>query len=197
MKGMHFSCVAAILLLTGTVTADLTVYEYVLGQPVTLDTNTGKYWNWNLVDFIEETCAGQAPAIAGSGKHGNTAGAQHMAVYDDVQALCTYVADSITAVFTPSLLDSSYTYYLGGYDYPTLASTTRYLGSPYVAPPPKGLLGSTRLALTTQTISDTLANHAIGAWDTGTGNGWSVLVPAGRQQMALQASQTKLYTQTR
>jgi len=196
VKRIHFSCVAVVLLTTGTVTADLTVYEYVLGQPVTLDTNTGKYCNWNLADFINMTYDEQVPAIAGLGNYGNTAGGWHMAAYEEMQALWTYLADSITAPFGPSLLDSSYTSHLGRYDYPTPPSTTRYLRSVYITLSPKGPLGSTELALTVQSIPNTLANHAIGAWGTGTGNDWPVVIPAGRQPMPSQELRTKLYIES-
>lgn len=193
MKRIHFSCVAVVLLTTGTVTADLMVYEYVLGQPVTSGTSTGNCGYWNLEDFVKKTYAKQISANAGLRTYGNTAGGWQMETYQDMHALWTYLADLVTAPFGPSLLESSYTSHLSRYDYPTPPSATQSLGPVYITFSPKGPLGSAELALMVRSIPNTLANHAIGAWGTGTGNDWPVVVTAGRKPTAPQALRTKLY----
>jgi hypothetical protein len=193
MKRTHFSCLALVLLTAGTLTADLTVYEYVLSQPVTPDTNTGKHWYWNLEHFVRKTYDEQISAIAGLRNRGNTAGGWHMAAYADMQALWTCLFDSIMAPFGPSLLDSSYTSHLGRCDHPTAPSTSQYLASAYITLSPEGPLGSARLASTVQSIPRIQANHAIGTWGTGTGNDWSFVVFSGHNPAPPQKSRTKPY----
>lgn len=102
MKRKGFFCVAAVLLLTGTVRAALTVYEYVPGQKVTLDTLTGNYWYWNLEDFVNMTYAEQMADIAGLGTYGNIAGGWHMADEDEMDSLFSHSAEDIGTSFAAS-----------------------------------------------------------------------------------------------
>ena len=79
MKRIHISCVAAVLLLTGVASADLTVYEYVPGERVTYDDVTGYYWYTDLMDFSYMTYNEQTSAIADLGTYGGIAGGWHRA----------------------------------------------------------------------------------------------------------------------
>ncbi|MHC4351686.1 MAG: YfaZ family protein [Planctomycetota bacterium] len=99
MKRIQFVCVATVLLLTGTVPADLMVKEYVPGEKVTLDTNTGKYWYWNLSDFVNKTYTEQNTAIAGLGMYGNLAGGWHMATGSEITGLWGYDPSAIGTAF--------------------------------------------------------------------------------------------------
>jgi len=118
MKRIQFFCVVAVLLLTGTVSADLMVYEYVPGEKVILDTMTSNYWYRNLDDFRNMTYDEQMTSIAGLGTYGNIAGGWHMATYTEMQALWTNSATAIVGAFSPvlPLFDFPYELYYGRYD---------------------------------------------------------------------------------
>ncbi len=93
--------VAAVLLLTVPANAVLTVHEYVAGEKVTLDSNTGDYWYWNLPDFGTMSYPQQIADIAALGTYGNIDGGWHMASHDEVAALFTYSAASLSPAFAP------------------------------------------------------------------------------------------------
>jgi len=100
MKRITFFLVAAVLLLTGTVSANLTVCEYVTGEKVTYDDATGNYWYWNLNDFVNRNYSAQISAIAAiSPTYGNIAGGWHMASLSEMTALWTYSETNIKAAF--------------------------------------------------------------------------------------------------
>ena len=75
MKRIHSFCIAAVLLTTGTLTADLIVQDYLgNGQIVVQDTRPGSgHWYANLPDFANMTYAQQVTAIAALGTYGNMA----------------------------------------------------------------------------------------------------------------------------
>lgn len=102
MKRNLLLYVAAVLLLPVPANAVLTVHEYVSGQKVTLDSNTGNYWYWNLRDFTDMTYDEQQTAIAGLGNYGNIAGGWHMAGQSEIQSLWTYSASDIANHFRRS-----------------------------------------------------------------------------------------------
>ena len=103
MKRIQFFCVAATLLLTGTVRADLEVHEYLSGQKVTLDTNTGHYWVWDLDLFSGRDYITQMSTIAALGTYGNIDGGWHMAALTEMQALMTsYGGVKTSAAFNPT-----------------------------------------------------------------------------------------------
>lgn len=87
MKRILFFSLVAVLLSPVPVNADLMVYEYIPGEKVTLDSNTGKYWYWNLPDFVNMTYDDQITAIAGLGTYGYIAGGWHMATLTEFQGL--------------------------------------------------------------------------------------------------------------
>jgi len=66
MKRIHLFCLAAVLLLTGTISAELVVRDYLgNGQLVVEDTRDGgNHWYSNLADFTNMTYAQQIAAIA-------------------------------------------------------------------------------------------------------------------------------------
>jgi len=90
MKRILLFVVAAVLLLTGTASAGLTVYEYVPGEKVTLDDATGNYWYWNLNDFAFMTYGQQIAAIDDLGTYGHIAGGWHMATRPEITNLFSY-----------------------------------------------------------------------------------------------------------
>ena len=83
MKRIFLFSLAAVLLTIGPVRAELKVYEYVPGEKVTLDTLTGNYWYYNLLDFAGKTYDQQKEKIATLGTYGNIAGGWHMATPDE------------------------------------------------------------------------------------------------------------------
>jgi len=87
MKRIMFSCVAAVFLSPGPAGAELTVYEYIPGEKVTLDDVTGYYWYWNLPDFCNMTYDEQTAAISDLGTYGYISGGWHMAEADELLTL--------------------------------------------------------------------------------------------------------------
>jgi hypothetical protein len=92
------------------------VKEYVPGEKVTLDTNTGDYWYWNLADFVNKTYTEQNTAIAGLGRYGNLAGGWHMATGAEITQLWGYDASDIGAAFNLTYDDDIDTWWAGRYD---------------------------------------------------------------------------------
>ena len=104
MKRILLFVVAAVLLPIATASADLMVNEYVTGEKVTLDDVTGKYWYWNLNDFVNRNYSAQISAIAAiSPTYGNIAGGWHMASLSEMTALWTYSETNIKAAFGSAL----------------------------------------------------------------------------------------------
>lgn len=103
MKRILLFSLIAVLISPGPVSAVLTVNEYIPGEKVTLDSNTGNYWYWNLPDFVNMTYGEQNTAIAGLGNYGNIAGGWHMATLDEMTALWVYDAFTIASSFAPTL----------------------------------------------------------------------------------------------
>jgi hypothetical protein len=99
MKRNMLLYVAAVLLLPVTAKAVLTVHEYVSGQKVTLDSNTGDYWYWNMADFLNMTYAEQQSAIAALGTYGNIDGGWHMANHDEMVQLFANPPADLWAAF--------------------------------------------------------------------------------------------------
>lgn len=101
MKRFLLFLVAAVLLLTGTASADLIVHDYLgNGEKVTLDTVTGKYWYWNLQDFVNMLYSEQVSAIGAiSPTYGNIAGGWHMASRSEMLDLWLYSETDITSAF--------------------------------------------------------------------------------------------------
>ena len=89
MKRILWCCVA-LLLLSGMAHAGLVVCEYVPGEKVTLDTETGKHWYWKVGDFNDMTYDEQLSAIAGLGSYGNIASGWRMATDADMEELRLY-----------------------------------------------------------------------------------------------------------
>jgi hypothetical protein len=118
MRRVQILCVTAVLLLTGTASADLIVYEYVPGQKVTHDTVTGNYWIWDLTMFTDKSYAQQISDIAGLGTYGNIAGGWHMATADEKALLAG--TGQISTGFNPTIdaLPSTATW-RGRYDEPS------------------------------------------------------------------------------
>ena len=119
MKRFLFLTVAAVLLSPGPVSAFLTVYEYVPGEKVTWDEDTGKYWYWNLADFTNMTYDEQIAAIAGLGTYGNIAGGWHMADMIEMRSLYHYATNTdqqIRDIITTKFAPSSDKYWYGRYD---------------------------------------------------------------------------------
>lgn len=103
MKRILFSCVATVLLLSGTVSADLIVKEYIPGEKVTLDTETGHYWYWNLADFVNMTYDEQITAIDGLGKYGFVDGGWHMATLQEFDTFFNRTtAPELAVSFSPT-----------------------------------------------------------------------------------------------
>ena len=153
-RRIQFLCVAAVLLATGTVGADLSVYEYVPGQKVTLDTNTGNYWYWDLDVFGGMTYAAQMSTIAGLGTYGNIDGGWHMATGTEMQALWdAYDAPALGAAFNPTLPPGLW---MGRYD-ESWAPGKHFLA--YTHQIAKGHLGL-------GSTYDSYASWDIGAWVT-------------------------------
>lgn len=104
MKRIILFFVAVVLLPTGTVSADLMMYEYVPGEKVTLDTETGNYWYWNLADFVNKTYDEQITAIGGiSPTYGWIAGGWHMADHDEMTQLWGYPMTDLMSAFAPNV----------------------------------------------------------------------------------------------
>ncbi|MHC4594333.1 MAG: hypothetical protein ACYS19_05235 [Planctomycetota bacterium] len=99
MTRNHLFCVAAVLLLTGTVDADLMVYEYVPGELVTWDSFTGNHWYSSLPDFTGQTYATLAANIAALGTYGNIDGGWRLATQSEIEALFTNSPAAIAASF--------------------------------------------------------------------------------------------------
>ena len=158
MKRILLFLVVAVLLLTGTASANLTVYEYVTGEKVTLDTATGNYWYWNLVDFVNMTYFEQISAIDELGTYGHIAGGWHMASLSEMQALWTYSGLTIKSSFHPPGLAAEWAKYdHGRYDfvpyyviYGVHGGAGQWVGSWY----PLGII----------TVTDGMSYGSIGAW---------------------------------
>ena len=96
MKRIIFISLVAVLLMTGTVRADLVVQDYLgLGEKVTLDTATGNHWVWDLSMFTNMTYDEQTAAISDLGTYGYIAGGWHMADAAEIQTMWEYEADEI------------------------------------------------------------------------------------------------------
>ena len=85
----------SIILLSGRAGADLTVYEFVEDEKVVYDSDTGKYWYWNLTDFTNMTTAEQITAIAGLNAtvYGGISGGWHMATETEIRGLFEITAN--------------------------------------------------------------------------------------------------------
>jgi hypothetical protein len=94
--------VAAVLLLAVPANAVLTVHEYVSGQKVTLDSNTGTYWYWNLNDFNSQTYPQQIAGIAALGTYGNIQAGWHLASHEEVAGLFSNGYSAVSQSFNPS-----------------------------------------------------------------------------------------------
>ncbi len=117
MRKFHFFCVAAILLLTSTVYADLAVHEYVPGEKVVLDSETGNYWYYDLTDFVDQTYSEQISSIAALGTYGNIAGGWHMATYEEMEKLWGNTPSDITDNFAPTFIYPGFLQHsIGRYD---------------------------------------------------------------------------------
>jgi len=162
MKRIVFSCVAALLLMTGTASAALTVYEYVPDEKVTYDDATGNYWYWNLPDFTFMTYAQQITAIAGLGAYGGITGGWHMATLLEMQGLWLYSASDIADNFINAGPFLGYNRWDSRYD---LASG---LGTHYVAYLVQKIdTGEfTRFALDVLALPDEMSSVALTAWVT-------------------------------
>jgi hypothetical protein len=135
MKRIQISCVVAVLLLTGIAPATLIVKEYIPGQKVTLDTNTGNHWIWDLSLFTNKTYGQQISDIAGLGTYGNIGGGWHMADLAEMGPLWSYSFTEISGAFNTSdvfVLDPGdwyHIYWSGRYDDPTPVGTAHYVGT--------------------------------------------------------------------
>lgn len=113
MKRIPFFLVAAVLLLTGAASADLSVHDYLgNGQLVVEDTQPGgNYWYWNLADFVSKTYDEQIAAIAVlniAPPYGNIAGGWHMADHDEMSQLWGYSRYDLESAFGPSYTETQY-----------------------------------------------------------------------------------------
>ncbi len=155
MKRHLFLYVAAVLLLAVPANAVLTVHEYVPGQKVTLDSNTGDYWVWDLTYFTNKTYAEQITAIAGLGNYGNIAGGWHLASLNDMTGLWTNTAADLDASFNSPPAIPPY-YMVGRYE-------EAYYSGHYVA-----MLspGPSKFPLSSAGTEDTESSPSIGAWVT-------------------------------
>jgi hypothetical protein len=170
MKRHLLLYVAAVLLLPVPANAVLTVHEYVSGQKVTLDSDTGNYWYWNMPDFTNMTYDQQQTAIAALGTYGNIDGGWHMATHDEMVLLFTYSWSDLLAAFAPTVIDPPYLSADGREDH--FVSPGRHwsghvwgLGQPY---PPGVLLHDAAPA-----YDDNTYPH-VGAWVTTS----SAVIPA-------------------
>jgi hypothetical protein len=90
--------VSAILSTGNDVLAALSV-QTVGGQTVTLDTNTNKYWYWDLSRFADMIYGDQLTAIAGLGNYGGVTG-WHMASLAEMEQFWpAYTETEIVAAF--------------------------------------------------------------------------------------------------
>jgi hypothetical protein len=85
MNRVRILSIVAVLLSAVTVSGELIVYEYVPGEKVTLDTETGKYWYWGLLDFANLTYDEQISDIAGLGAYGGIEGGWRMASLAEIE----------------------------------------------------------------------------------------------------------------
>ena len=99
MKRITLFSVVAVLLLTGTSSADLIVSEFVSGENVTLDEGSGNYWYWNHADFVNMTYGQQITAINLLGTYGGIAGGWHLATLPEMEVLWTNSQTDIMAAF--------------------------------------------------------------------------------------------------
>ncbi len=99
MKRITLFSVVAVLLLTGTSSADLIVSEFVSGENVTLDEGSGNYWYWNHADFVNMTYGQQITAINLLGTYGGIAGGWHLATFPEIDVLWTNSQTDIMAAF--------------------------------------------------------------------------------------------------
>jgi hypothetical protein len=105
MKRILLFSLIAVLISPGSVSAVLTVKEYIPGEKVTLDSNTGNYWYWNLADFVNMTYGEQITAIAGLGTYGYIGGGWHMATLADMEALWNnYTGPELATAFAATTL---------------------------------------------------------------------------------------------
>ena len=162
MKRIQFLCIAAVLLLTGTASADLVVQDYLdNGEKVTLDTVTGNYWYWNLADFVDMTYDEQMSAIAGLGTYGNIAGGWHMATLDEMEALWAQGADEIRSGFFPTGISPSQYVYIGRYDLIHSAGQHYYVYAQAVVGGPAMIATLPHFG-----VPDAITVHILGAWVT-------------------------------
>ena len=118
MQRLYLICLAGVLLLTDTVSADLIVYDYLEnGEEVVLDTETGYHWYRNLADLQDMTYGEQMLAVEylNHNDFGNIAGGWHFATRQELRTLWNYLAPEIGEAFVPSLVDSSSYYWSGRY----------------------------------------------------------------------------------
>ena len=161
MKRITLFSVAAVLLLTGTASAGLMVYEYVPGEKVTLDTATGKYWYWNLQDFQLMTYAQQIAAIGGiSPTYGGIAGGWHMASLSEMQALWTNSGTNIMSAFGSATGDDWVELSVSRYD-SIVSVNRRFLAGWW-----SNKLGPYWTPLETHSIDDSSGILGFGAWAT-------------------------------
>jgi hypothetical protein len=161
MNRVHFFCVAAVLLLTATVSADLQVHEYVSGQKVTFDENTGHYWYWNLADFVNKTYAEQNTEIASLGNYGYIADGWHRATLAEMGAIWNnYTGPEIAAAF-----GTSYSFdmaHIGWYDGPPVTSG----GFTFNPVGDLSLMGVNKTPLQSLFYNNDLRHSEVGAWVT-------------------------------
>jgi len=100
MKRILLFSLMAVLISPDSVSAVLTVYEYIPGEKVTLDSSTGDYWYWNLADFVNMTYDEQITAIAGLGTYGYIAGGWHMATQSEMASLWANDSVAIASGFS-------------------------------------------------------------------------------------------------
>lgn len=151
--------VAAVLLLSGTARAVLTVETYIIGQEVVLDSVTGDYWYRNMPDFTDMTYAEQQTAIGALGNYGNIAGGWHMATHDEVAALFLYSPTEFGGVFEYTYYDAAVREYSGREEHEASAG---YHYFSFVKEP--GI--NAGCYQDAGTPPDTLATFMMGAWVT-------------------------------
>jgi len=164
MKRIQFFCVAPLLLLTGTLSADLVLHDYLgNGEVVVQDTQPGgNYWVWDLTMLTNKTYAEQITAIAGLGTYGNIAGGWHMASLSEMSGLWSYSGPTISAAFNPVPPGKTAgPDYIGRYDQvPTGWPGTHCTAYVLTGGTTKSTIGSSLRD------SDTFAHTTLGAWVT-------------------------------
>ena len=168
MKRILLFCLAAVLLTSGSVRADLQMYEYVSGQKVTLDTNTGNYWYWNLADFVNMTYAEQITDISGLGNYGYISGGWHMASAVEMASLWANDSAAIASGFSiTGTLMTGELLWRGRYDEvgPPWAGPGWHLASQLLADPTLTFFDKVDLS-NSMIIDDISPFTDIGAWVT-------------------------------